>query len=239
MSSLARFKGVVTSTDARMKRRHFMGTQSTGTCLEKVRCHSVFFLHCNRNCLPVLKMLSGMFEFPRYPRAFLLALMSESWSINRSNIALSKIRVASSPLGVIAWILWRVSRNQRSSFLRVTSCVIDPDSNNAAVTTSTCSSILWSVATTKSYRAHLFSDMVGAFGSSWDDWFTGTDPVEAESATTTPCAGLHDFLSQIASPCCKMVNWLFTLGFPVQTNTDRSFLVVFEVVYVVRWYKYK
>ena len=38
---------------------------------------------------------------------------------------------------------------------------------------------------------------------------------------------------------CKMVNWLFTLGFPVQTNTDGSFLVVFEVVYVVRWYKYK
>ena len=38
---------------------------------------------------------------------------------------------------------------------------------------------------------------------------------------------------------CKMVNWLFTLGFPVQTNTDRSFLVVFEVVYMVRWYKYK
>ena len=32
---------------------------------------------------------------------------------------------------------------------------------------------------------------------------------------------------------CKTVNWLFTLGFPVQTNTDRSFLVVFEVVYVV------
>ena len=32
---------------------------------------------------------------------------------------------------------------------------------------------------------------------------------------------------------CKMVNWLFTLGFPVQTNTDGSFLVVFEVVYVV------
>ena len=25
---------------------------------------------------------------------------------------------------------------------------------------------------------------------------------------------------------CKMVNWLFTLGFPVQTNTDGSFLVV-------------
>ena len=25
---------------------------------------------------------------------------------------------------------------------------------------------------------------------------------------------------------CKMVNLLFTLGFPVQTNTDRSFLVV-------------
>ena len=38
---------------------------------------------------------------------------------------------------------------------------------------------------------------------------------------------------------CKMVNWLFTLGYPVQTNTDRSFLVVFEVVYVVWWYKYK
>ena len=39
---------------------------------------------------------------------------------------------------------------------------------------------------------------------------------------------------------CKMVNWLFTLGFLVQTNTDGSFLVVFcEVVYVVRWYKYK
>ena len=37
----------------------------------------------------------------------------------------------------------------------------------------------------------------------------------------------------------KMVNWLFTLGFPVQTNTNRSFLVVFEVVYVVRWYKYR
>ena len=36
-----------------------------------------------------------------------------------------------------------------------------------------------------------------------------------------------------------MVNWLFTLGFPVQTNTDGSFLVVFEVVYVVRWYKYR
>ena len=38
---------------------------------------------------------------------------------------------------------------------------------------------------------------------------------------------------------CKMVNWLFTLEFPVQTNTDGSFLVVFEVVYVVRWYKYR
>ena len=38
---------------------------------------------------------------------------------------------------------------------------------------------------------------------------------------------------------CKIINWLFTLGFPVQTNTDGSFLVVFEVVYVVRWYKYK
>ena len=25
---------------------------------------------------------------------------------------------------------------------------------------------------------------------------------------------------------CKMVNWLFTLGFPVQTNTEGSFLVV-------------
>ena len=25
---------------------------------------------------------------------------------------------------------------------------------------------------------------------------------------------------------CKMVNWLFTLGFPVQTNTNGSFLVV-------------
>jgi hypothetical protein len=30
MSSLARFEGVVTSTDARMKRHHSMGTQSTG-----------------------------------------------------------------------------------------------------------------------------------------------------------------------------------------------------------------
>ena len=26
---------------------------------------------------------------------------------------------------------------------------------------------------------------------------------------------------------CKMVNWLFALGFLVQTNTDGSFLVVF------------
>ena len=38
--------------------------------------------------------------------------------------------------------------------------------------------------------------------------------------------------------CCKMVNWLFTLGFLVQTNTDGSFLVVFEVMYVVGWYIY-
>ena len=29
---------------------------------------------------------------------------------------------------------------------------------------------------------------------------------------------------------CKMVNWLFTLGFPVQTNTNRSFLVVLRCV---------
>ena len=28
---------------------------------------------------------------------------------------------------------------------------------------------------------------------------------------------------------CKMVNWLFTLGFPVQTNTDGSFLVVLRL----------
>ena len=49
---------------------------------------------------------------------------------------------------------------------------------------------------------------------------------------------LYDGLDFLYTVCfeanrCTMVNWLFTLGFPVQTNTDGSFLVVFEVVYVV------
>ena len=40
-----------------------------------------------------------------------------------------------------------------------------------------------------------------------------------------PMIAGYEFLG-LVSTRCKMVNWLFTLGFQVQTNTDGSFLVI-------------